>query len=73
MSPDGHFVVDRHPWHERVLLATGFSGHGFKFAPVIGQALADLVIDGQTPLPIQFLSLERPSLGACMRATSGEA
>lgn len=40
MSADGHFVVDVHPQHPRVIAACGFSGHGFKFAPVIGETLA---------------------------------
>ncbi len=58
-SPDGHFVLDRHPAHDHVIVATGFSGHGFKFAPVIGEALADLAIAGSTGLPIEFLGLSR--------------
>ena len=59
MTPDGHFVVDRHPQHTNVVIAAGFSGHGFKFAPVLGEALADLATAGSTPLPIEFLSLAR--------------
>lgn len=59
MTPDGHFLVDTHPELPEVTLAAGFSGHGFKFTPVIGQALADLVMDGRTSLPVGFLSLER--------------
>jgi sarcosine oxidase len=58
-SPDGNFILDRHPNHERVLFACGFSGHGFKFAPVIGQVLADLATTGTTKHPVQFLSLNR--------------
>lgn len=58
-SPDSHFIVDRHTAHENVLLACGFSGHGFKFAPVIGDALADLALAGRTELPIGFLSFAR--------------
>ena len=58
-SPDKHFIVDRHPMHERVILACGFSGHGFKFAPVIGDALADLATKGVTAHPIDFLGLQR--------------
>jgi len=58
-SADGHFILDRHPEHERVVLGAGFSGHGFKFAPVIGEALADLAIEGRTDLPIGFLGLSR--------------
>lgn len=59
MSPDEHFIVDRHPQHDRVAFAAGLSGHGFKFAPALGAALADLAMNGATRLPIQFLSLNR--------------
>ena len=59
MSSDGHFILDRHPEHENVLFIAGMSGHGFKFAPVLGKALADLALDGSTDLPVDFLSLER--------------
>jgi sarcosine oxidase len=59
MSPDRHFVVDRHPRHENVFFAAGLSGHGFKFAPVLGEALADLALTGQTTLPIEFLNARR--------------
>lgn len=58
-SPDSHFLIGRHPKHERVLVACGFSGHGFKFAPVIGKSLAELAIDGKTGHPIEFLKLAR--------------
>ncbi len=54
-SPDGHFVVGHHPEFEQVSVACGFSGHGFKFASVMGEALADLALDGGTELPIGFL------------------
>ena len=59
MSGDGHFVLGPHPRQPRVLVAGGFSGHGFKFAPVIGEALADLAADGRTTLPIGFLAPTR--------------
>ncbi|MBC8102032.1 MAG: N-methyl-L-tryptophan oxidase [Cytophagales bacterium] len=58
-SPDGHFILDRHPSHANVAVACGFSGHGFKFAPVIGEALADLATTGESALPIGFLGLSR--------------
>lgn len=58
-SPDGHFLIDRFPGSDRVVIAAGFSGHGFKFAPVIGEALADLALAGRTALPIGFLGLGR--------------
>jgi sarcosine oxidase len=47
-TPDGHFVIDRHPDDPRVVFASACSGHGFKFAPAIGEALADLVT-GRAP------------------------
>ena len=59
MTPDEHFIVDRHPHYPQVALAAGLSGHGFKFTPVLGAALADLVLDGTTELPIGFLSCQR--------------
>jgi glycine/D-amino acid oxidase-like deaminating enzyme len=59
MSPDEHFIVDRHPATANVVFAAGLSGHGFKFVPVLGQALADLALDGGTERPIDFLSLKR--------------
>lgn len=59
MSPDEHFIVDRHPEHDQVAFAAGLSGHGFKFGPALGAALADLAIDGRTDLPIDFLTCSR--------------
>jgi sarcosine oxidase len=58
-SPDGHFILDRHPNESAVCFGAGFSGHGFKFAPVIGEALAQLAIDGESSLPIDFLGVDR--------------
>lgn len=59
MSPDEHFIVDRHPADPRVVFAAGLSGHGFKFTPVLGQALAELATEGVTRQPTAFLSLGR--------------
>lgn len=47
-TPDQHFVLGAHPHHPAVTLALGFSGHGFKFAPVVGEVVADLVLDGSS-------------------------
>lgn len=58
-SPDGHFLLGHHPAHPSVTIAAGFSGHGFKFASVIGEALAELALDGASSLPIAFLRPER--------------
>jgi sarcosine oxidase len=45
-SPDEHFVLDLHPEFPQVSIAAGFSGHGFKFAPVIGEIMADFALEG---------------------------
>ncbi|WP_254766650.1 N-methyl-L-tryptophan oxidase [Salinilacihabitans rarus] len=58
-SPDERFVVDTLPDHPRVTVAAGFSGHGFKFASVIGEVLADLALDGETDHDIGMFSLDR--------------
>jgi sarcosine oxidase len=47
------------PGCSRTWVACGFSGHGFKFMPVIGEALADLATAGNTDLPVGFLAIER--------------
>lgn len=59
MTPDEHFIIDRHPNHKNVLVACGFSGHGFKFASVVGSVLADLATTGHTREPIGFLGMNR--------------
>jgi sarcosine oxidase len=59
VTPDHHFIIDRHPEHEQVTYACGFSGHGFKFAPVIGEVMADLVERGRTEHPVGFLAADR--------------
>lgn len=57
MTPDHHFIIDRHPLSANVVFAAGFSGHGFKFAPAIGEVLADLITSGESKLPVEFLKL----------------
>lgn len=58
-SPDDDFIIDRHPDHAQVLIAAGFSGHGFKFSSVVGEILADLATEGDTRHNIQPFSLGR--------------
>jgi sarcosine oxidase len=53
-TPDLHFVVGR--VHPRVTVLGGFSGHGFKFAPVMGEIAADLALDGGTGHPVAGFS-----------------
>jgi sarcosine oxidase len=58
-TPDEHFVIARHPDSTNVTVACGFSGHGFKFVPVVGEILADLAIDGVTGHPISLFDPKR--------------
>ena len=62
MTPDEDFVIDRHPDHRQIVFASPCSSHGFKFAPVVGQMLADLAVNGTTPYPTARFSLDRPAL-----------
>ena len=63
-SPDEHFVIDLLDVEPRVVVAAGFSGHGFKFAPVIGEILADLATTGESRHPIECFRLQRFAAGA---------
>ncbi|MQA87669.1 MAG: N-methyl-L-tryptophan oxidase [Streptosporangiales bacterium] len=58
-TPDEHFVIATHPAHKQVAIACGFSGHGFKFTPVVGEILADLAIDGSSRYPIEMFDPAR--------------
>jgi sarcosine oxidase len=59
LSPDRHFIIDVHPRHRNVVFAAGFSGHGFKFAPVVGEVLADLLESGRSSLPVEMFRVDR--------------
>ncbi len=59
LTPDEHFAIGIHPQHAQVSVAAGFSGHGFKFASVVGEILADLAERGTTDLPIDMFRLTR--------------
>ncbi len=56
---DGHFLLDHHPRFPRVVLASPCSGHGFKFAPVLGEILADLVLDKRPEFDLSPFRLGR--------------
>jgi sarcosine oxidase len=58
-TPDQHFVIATHPEHPQVTVACGFSGHGFKFVPVVGEILADLAATGSTGHPISLFDPRR--------------
>lgn len=59
LTADGNFVIDRHPRHPNVVLCGGFSGHGFKFASVVGEVAAQLVLNATPPYDLRFLSATR--------------
>jgi sarcosine oxidase len=58
-TPDAHFVIDRLPSDERLIVASPCSGHGFKFAPAIGEVLADLATDEQPRFDLTPFALGR--------------
>jgi sarcosine oxidase len=70
LTTDGNFVIDYHPRQANVILCGGFCGHGFKFAPVIGEIAADLALEGESRHQIDFLSLKR--FGGTNAASSQE-
>ena len=59
LTPDHHFVIGMHPEAAKVVIASPCSGHGYKFASVIGEILADLAIDGATRHPIGLFTPAR--------------
>jgi glycine/D-amino acid oxidase-like deaminating enzyme len=62
MTPDEHFIIDRHPAHPQIVIASPCSGQGFKFAVLIGRILADLALRGATEHDIERFRLNRPAL-----------
>lgn len=59
VTPDSKFVIDRHPSHENVIIASPCSGHGFKHSAAIGEALAQLAMTGKSDIDLSPFSLKR--------------
>lgn len=59
MTPDQNFILDTLPDHPNCALAAGFSGHGFKFASVVGEILTQLLLKDRAGCDIDFLKLKR--------------
>ncbi len=57
--PDDHFIIDTHPDHDAVILASPCSGHGFKFSSAIGEVLADMATDHPVAFDTSLFSLAR--------------
>ena len=53
-TSDEHFVIDHHPSHPQVLIASACSGHGFKFSPVVAEIVADLIERKQPPFELSL-------------------
>ena len=62
--PDDHFIIDRHPDHASVIVASPCSGHGFKFSSAIGEVLADMATGDRVAFDTSLFSLARFSAGA---------
>lgn len=58
-TPDDHFILDRHPQHENVIVAGGFSGHGFKFAPLVGEFVSEMITTGTSAAQAELFSIDR--------------
>jgi sarcosine oxidase len=56
---DHHFLIDRHPEHHQVILASPCSGHGFKFSSAVGELLADIALEGRSRFDLSLFQLAR--------------
>jgi monomeric sarcosine oxidase len=59
MTPDEHFIIDKHPEFPHIVIAGGCSGHAFKFSTLIGKILSELVIDRYTKHNIDMFGVQR--------------
>jgi sarcosine oxidase subunit beta len=62
-TPDDNFVLGRVEHVEGLILACGFSGHGFALTPILGQLLCELIVEGETSLPVAAFRLDRFEMG----------
>jgi sarcosine oxidase len=59
VTPDSNFLIDRHPDHERILVVSPCSGHGFKHSAAIGEAATEIMVDGRSRLDVSPFALSR--------------
>ncbi len=59
VTPDSNFLIDRHPEHERILAVSPCSGHGFKHSAAVGEAAAEIMIEGRSSLDLSPFGLAR--------------
>ncbi|XP_074176058.1 peroxisomal sarcosine oxidase isoform X1 [Rhinolophus sinicus] len=63
-TPDEHFILDRHPKYDNIVIGAGFSGHGFKLSPVVGKILCELSMKLTTHYDLTPFQMSRfPGLG----------
>jgi sarcosine oxidase len=70
-TPDYHFVLDRMPGERTVTVGAGFSGHGFKFGPAIGDILAALALGDAPPVPLELFTIARLTAGGELEPRTG--
>jgi sarcosine oxidase len=58
-TPDGNFIIDYHPAHPNIIIASPCSGHGFKFSSVIGKLLCDMALEKPLSFDISVFSVAR--------------
>ncbi|MDT3416439.1 MULTISPECIES: N-methyl-L-tryptophan oxidase [Bacillales] len=58
-TPDEHFIIDRHPEYPHIVIAAGFSGHGFKFASAVGEAASQLITRGTSEIDLSLFRVTR--------------
>jgi len=59
VTPDSHFLIDRHPESDRILAVSPCSGHGFKHSAAIGEVAAQCAVDGASTIDISAFALSR--------------
>lgn len=59
MTPDEHFIIDKHPEHPHIVFGGGGSGHAFKFSNLIGKILTQLLLEGKTEYDINLFRVSR--------------
>jgi len=61
-TPDEHFIIDRHPQHSNIIIVSPCSGHGFKFASIMGKIFSDMALENKLDFDISMFGIGRPAL-----------
>lgn len=71
LTPDEDFIIDRHPLHPDIIIVSACSGHGFKFAPLFGEAIADLATHRMPAIKLDPFRIDRPALTENLMQSEG--